>query len=58
MEPLIAIIAGGASIALATSLRILKEYERGVIFAWVEPAQHAAPDLFFWCPSGLSAWNG
>ncbi len=53
MEPLLAILAGAGAIALATSLRILKEYERGVVFRLgrVRPAR--GPGLIFLVPFGV-----
>jgi len=53
VEPLLAILAGAGAIALATSLRILKEYERGVVFRLgrVRPAR--GPGLIFLVPFGV-----
>ena len=53
MEPLLAMLAGAGAIALATSLRILKEYERGVVFRLgrVRPAR--GPGLIFLVPFGV-----
>jgi len=53
VEALLAILAGAGAIALATSLRILKEYERGVVFRLgrVRPAR--GPGLIFLVPFGV-----
>jgi len=53
VEAILAILAGAGAIALATSLRILKEYERGVVFRLgrVRPAR--GPGLIFLVPFGV-----
>ncbi len=53
MEAILALLAGFGAIALSTSLRVLKEYERGVVFRLgrVRPAR--GPGLIFLVPFGI-----
>ena len=53
MEPFLAILAGAGAIALATSLRILKEYERGVVFRLGRARPSRGPGLIFLVPFGI-----
>ena len=54
MEPLFFfILAGSGALALATSLRILKEYERGVIFRLGRARPTRGPGLIFLVPFGV-----
>jgi len=53
VEPLLAILAGAGAIALATSLRILKEYERGVVFRLGRVRPPRGPGLVFLVPFGI-----
>ena len=53
MEPFLAMLAGAGAIALATSLRILKEYERGVVFRLGRARPSRGPGLIFLVPFGI-----
>ena len=53
MEPFLAVLAGAGAIALATSLRILKEYERGVVFRLGRARPARGPGLIFLVPFGV-----
>jgi len=53
VEPMLAIIAGAGAIALATSLRILKEYERAVVFRLGRARPARGPGLIFLVPFGV-----
>ena len=53
MEPFLAVLAGAGAIALATSLRILKEYERGVVFRLGRARPSRGPGLIFLVPFGI-----
>ncbi len=53
MEPILAILAGAGAIALATSLRILKEYERAVVFRLGRARPARGPGLIFLVPFGI-----
>jgi len=53
VEPLLAILAGAGAIALATSLRILKEYERAVVFRLGRARPARGPGLIFLVPFGI-----
>jgi regulator of protease activity HflC (stomatin/prohibitin superfamily) len=53
METLIALVAVFGSVALATSLRILKEYERAVVFRLGRVRPIRGPGLIFLVPFGI-----
>jgi regulator of protease activity HflC (stomatin/prohibitin superfamily) len=53
LEPILAILAGAGAIALATSLRILKEYERAVVFRLGRARPARGPGLIFLVPFGI-----
>jgi regulator of protease activity HflC (stomatin/prohibitin superfamily) len=53
MEPLLALLAIGGAAALATSLRILKEYERAVVFRLGRVRPLRGPGLIFLVPFGV-----
>jgi regulator of protease activity HflC (stomatin/prohibitin superfamily) len=53
MEPILALMAIGAAGALATSLRILKEYERAVVFRLGRVRPIRGPGLIFLVPFGV-----
>ena len=53
MDPLFFILAGAGALALATSLRILKEYERAVIFRLGRARPTRGPGLIFLVPFGV-----
>jgi regulator of protease activity HflC (stomatin/prohibitin superfamily) len=53
VEPFLAVLAGAGAIALATSLRILKEYERGVVFRLGRARPARGPGLIFLVPFGI-----
>jgi regulator of protease activity HflC (stomatin/prohibitin superfamily) len=53
VEPFLAVLAGAGAIALATSLRILKEYERGVVFRLGRARPSRGPGLIFLVPFGI-----
>jgi regulator of protease activity HflC (stomatin/prohibitin superfamily) len=53
MEPLLALLAIGGAAALATSLRILKEYERAVVFRLGRIRPLRGPGLIFLVPFGV-----
>lgn len=53
MELMLAILAGAGAIALATSLRILKEYERAVVFRLGRARPARGPGLIFLVPFGI-----
>ncbi|MDE2943648.1 MAG: slipin family protein [Gemmatimonadota bacterium] len=53
MDPLFFILAGAGALALATSLRILKEYERAVVFRLGRARPTRGPGLIFLVPFGV-----
>lgn len=53
MDPLFYILAGAGALALATSLRILKEYERAVVFRLGRARPTRGPGLIFLVPFGV-----
>ena len=53
MEPLLALFAIGGAAALATSLRILREYERAVVFRLGRIRPLRGPGLIFLVPFGV-----
>ena len=53
MEPLFYILTGAGALALATSLRILKEYERAVVFRLGRARPTRGPGLIFLVPFGV-----
>ncbi len=53
MEPLLAMLAIGGAAALVTSLRILKEYERAVVFRLGRVRPLRGPGLIFLVPFGV-----
>ena len=53
METLLALVAIGGATALATSLRILKEYERAVVFRLGRVRPIRGPGLIFLVPFGV-----
>ena len=53
MEPFLALVAIGGAAALATSLRILKEYERAVVFRLGRVRPLRGPGLIFLVPFGV-----
>ncbi len=53
MEPFLAMLAIGGAAALATSLRILKEYERAVVFRLGRVRPLRGPGLIFLVPFGV-----
>ena len=53
MDPLFFILAGAGALALATSLRILKEYERAVVFRLGRARPSRGPGLIFLVPFGV-----
>ena len=53
METLLALIAIGGALALATSLRILREYERAVVFRLGRVRPIRGPGLIFLVPFGI-----
>ena len=53
MEPLFYILSGAGALALATSLRILKEYERAVVFRLGRARPTRGPGLIFLVPFGV-----
>ena len=53
MDPLFFILAGAGALALATSLRILKEYERAVVFRLGRVRPSRGPGLIFLVPFGV-----
>ncbi|MDX1578933.1 MAG: slipin family protein [Gemmatimonadota bacterium] len=53
MDPIIAVLAGAGALALATSLRILKEYERAVVFRLGRARPARGPGLIFLVPFGV-----
>ncbi len=53
MDPLFFILAGAGALALATSLRILKEYERAVVFRLGRVRPTRGPGLIFLVPFGV-----
>jgi regulator of protease activity HflC (stomatin/prohibitin superfamily) len=53
MEPFLALLAIGGAAALATSLRILKEYERAVVFRLGRVRPLRGPGLIFLVPFGV-----
>jgi len=53
MEILYAIIAFGGALALATSLRVLKEYERAVVFRLGRVRPLRGPGMIFLVPFGV-----
>ena len=50
MDPIFAILAGAGALALATSLRVLKEYERAVVFRLGRVRPSRGPGLIFLVP--------
>ena len=53
MESLFYILSGAGALALATSLRILKEYERAVVFRLGRARPMRGPGLIFLVPFGV-----
>ena len=53
MEPILALLAIGGAAALATSLRILREYERAVVFRLGRIRPLRGPGLIFLVPFGV-----
>ncbi len=53
MEPILALLAIGGAAALATSLRILREYERAVVFRLGRVRPLRGPGLIFLVPFGV-----
>ena len=53
MDPLFYILTGAGALALATSLRILKEYERAVVFRLGRARPMRGPGLIFLVPFGV-----
>ena len=53
MEPILALVAIGGAAALATSLRILREYERAVVFRLGRVRPLRGPGLIFLVPFGV-----
>ncbi len=53
MDPLFFILAGAGALALATSLRIMKEYERAVVFRLGRVRPTRGPGLIFLVPFGV-----
>ena len=53
MDPLFYILTGAGALALATSLRILKEYERAVVFRLGRARPTRGPGLIFLVPFGV-----
>ncbi|WP_419161413.1 slipin family protein [Candidatus Palauibacter sp.] len=53
MDPIFFIFAGAGALALATSLRILKEYERAVVFRLGRVRPTRGPGLIFLVPFGV-----
>ncbi len=53
MDPLYFILSGAGALALATSLRVLKEYERAVVFRLGRVRPTRGPGLIFLVPFGV-----
>jgi regulator of protease activity HflC (stomatin/prohibitin superfamily) len=53
VDPIFAVLAGAGALALATSLRILKEYERAVVFRLGRARPSRGPGLIFLVPFGV-----